>query len=190
MSIPAPEITEHPGVCSANIRFHVTDRLRDGEINLYSASLLAHEALRLERQCFVQPAWKRQVRISSLLAFFLDHLTAKAFGSDAEAAESAAWFVECVPLLQEKRPHFLTSRMTGTGEALLADRGFYEQLADLRSRFDTLSDDDGPYPQEVFPYYFAAPESELLVPGSQPAFQGGRELDDLSAEIYIKLQTR
>jgi hypothetical protein len=127
------------------------------------------------------------MRINDLLRIYYDYLTATALKCTGEAAEAAEWFIADIPLLQERRPHFLVDRLSH-GRALLDDRDFLELLSTLRKNFDHLSDDDGPFPLSVFPCHFAAPERELLHPGSEAPFQGPLELDSDSADVYVQLQ--
>ena len=49
MSSKPPELQPNPGINAGHITFYVTDRIRAGTINLYSAYLLMHEALRFKR---------------------------------------------------------------------------------------------------------------------------------------------
>ncbi|WP_395748310.1 hypothetical protein [Prosthecobacter sp.] len=184
---PPPTLEAHPGINASHITWYVTDRLKAGTINLYSAYLLMHEALRFERLLYLQSGWKQTLEISGLLDIYYDHITARALGCTVEADESADWFLADTPLLKEKRKHFLTDRLA-EGKSLLADAAFHRLLADLRRRYDSLPDAQGPYPQGAFPFHLAAPELELLQPGSQPAFAPGQELDAESADFYVQLQ--
>ena len=187
MSSKPPELQSNPGLNASHITWYVTDRLRAGSINLYSAYLLMHEALRFERETYTQPAWKQRMRISQLLRIYYDVLTGRALGCTSEADEAAEWFIADAPLLQELRPHFLADRR-GDGLALLSDGDFYKKLSDLRQRFNSLSDESGPFPPEVFPFDFAAPERELLESGSQAQFKRPQELDQETSDFYVQLQ--
>ena len=187
MSSKPPELQPNPGINAGQITWYVTDRMRAGTIHLYPAYLLMHEALRFKRLSYTQPAWKQRLGISGLLGIYFDWLTGKALGCHAEADESAAWFVADIPLLQEKRKHFFTDRLH-QGSGLLSDASFHRELSALREQNDSLSDDDGPWPTEVFPFHFAAPERELLEPGSQPQFSAGQEMDPETSDFYIQLQ--
>ena len=96
------------------------------------------------------------------------------------------WFLEDVPLLAEERQHFLVNRLHA-GESLFDDEALLNEIAGMRRDYDSLSDDNGPYPSEVFPWDHAAPESEILNAGSDPAFQGEQVLDASIGEILVEL---
>lgn len=181
---PRPLIHPNPGICAGNIDNYVLSRARAGDINLYSAFTLAHEATRIGRDFYLLPAWKRTLAISGLLRIYMDALTARALGCSHEASQAEEWFLHDRALLDKHRPHFLVARLN-QGAALFADRSFHQELADLRANYDDLSDDDGPFPNEVF-LENAAPELELLKPGSQSAF-ADRTLDDETSEVYAEI---
>lgn len=187
MSASLPDLDSHPAICADNIRFYVSDRLKAGTINLYSAYLLMHEALRLGRRCYTQPAWKHTLGITGLLQIYYDYLTGTALGCQGEASEAAEWFISDLALLHERRPHFLVNRLS-QGTALLEDKSFFALLSNLRRDRECLSDDDGPFPTEVFPYDYASPERELLTPGSEAPFHGIHDLDSESSDLYVQLQ--
>lgn len=187
MSTPLLPLDPHPGICANKIGRYVISRLKADTINLYSAYLLMHEALRLKRRCYTLPAWGRTLSITGLLEIYFDYLTGMALKCAREATESAEWFVADLSLLHEKRAHFLVDGLS-LGRSLLTDRTFHQRLSTLRGDYDNLSADDGPFPLEVFPWHFAAPERELLHPGSEVPFQGVLELDSDSSELYVQLQ--
>ena len=107
MSAKPPSSDPHPGICAGRIGRYVLARLRADSTNFYSAYLLMHEALRLERRCYTQPAWGQSLHVSGLLRIYYDFLTATALGCPAEVAEAAEWFVSDVAFLRQRwAPHF------------------------------------------------------------------------------------
>lgn len=166
--------------------YYTSSRLRDGSVSLYSAFLLAHEALRIGRNGYLQPSWNNSLSISGLLRIYVHCLTARAFRADRMATIAEAWLVNDASHLREHRPHFFTDRLSD-GCALATDDTFLQLLSEMRRQYDSLNDDDGPFHVEVFPWQYAAPERELLIPGSQPDFCNttpiDREVEDLLAEL-------
>lgn len=47
----------------------------------------------------------------------------------------------------------------------------------MREQYDSLNDDDGPFHVEAFPWRYAAPERELLLPDSKPEFRNITSVD-------------
>lgn len=186
MTTLRPEISDHPLIQADDLHFYISDRLRDGSVDLYSAFLLAHEALRIGRNGYLEPAWNHNLSISGLLRVFMHSLTARAFGAAALATIAEDWFINDISHLHERRPHFFTDRLS-EGPALITKREFLQSLFEMREHYDSLNDDDGPFHVEVFPWHHATPEGELLLPGSQPEFRRSgsvdAEVEDLIAEL-------
>ena len=181
-----PDISGPPGVVAQELRQYLSNRLREGNLNLYSAFLLAVDVARLERISYRQPAWAQKLSISGLLGLYMLGITAAALKLDRPTEQIREWYIEDSKLLSENRKHFLTNKL-GAGANLFDDHAFWKELSDLRSDYDTLSDDDGPYPSEVFPWNDVAPERELLDPGSEPIFGDAQVLDSEVSEIFVEL---
>ncbi|TWT75784.1 hypothetical protein CA13_73570 [Planctomycetes bacterium CA13] len=182
-----PKICDHPLVQADDLRFYVSDRLRDDNIDLYSAFLLAHEALRIGRNGYLQPAWNYNLSISGLLRIFTHCLAARAFRADSMAMTAETWLVNDASHLQEHRPHFFTDRLS-EGRALITDGTFLESLSQMREQYDSLNDDDGPFHLEVFPWHYAAPERELLIPHSQARFRNTTPVDPEVSDLIADLR--
>ncbi|MFN5706684.1 MAG: hypothetical protein ACK48X_01390 [Planctomycetota bacterium] len=56
MSTPQPDICDHPLIQADDLWLYVSDRLRSATVDLYSAFLVAHEALRIGRNGYLQAA--------------------------------------------------------------------------------------------------------------------------------------
>lgn len=186
MSMPRPEICDHPLIQADELQVYISSRLRDGSVDLYSAFLLQHEGLRIRRNGYLQPAWNYTLSISGLLQIYMICLTARAFGADRMTSVAEDWFSEDIALLQERRPHFFTDRLS-VGRSLTTDGAFLQLLSDMRDRYQSLSDDDGPFHVEVFPWDYAAPERELLKPGSQPQFGQTSPVDPEIENLIVAL---
>ncbi|MCE2801761.1 MAG: hypothetical protein ACK56J_06370 [Planctomycetota bacterium] len=186
MSTPQPDICDHPLIQADDLWLYVSDRLRSATVDLYSAFLVAHEALRIGRNGYLQAAWNYHLSISGLLQIYMHCLTARAFHADAMARVAEEWFLNDIHLLTESRRHFLADRLSDGG-ALVSNQQFLQSLSEMRTAFDSLPDDDGPYHVEVFPWHYAAPERELLAPGSQPEFRRTDAVDSEVEDLIMKL---
>ncbi len=91
MSTSRPEICDHPLIQSDDLHFYISDRLRNGTLDLYSAFLLIYEALRIGRNGHLQPAWNHRLSIHGLLRIYMHCVTARAFRAEAMATVSEGW---------------------------------------------------------------------------------------------------
>jgi len=180
------KLDDHPAILAQDLDNYVSGRLREDDLDIYSAFLLAMEAARIRRFAYRQPAWPQALSISGLLTMFMLTLTARALRLDGPHEQLKHWLLEDTPLLAEKRDHFLANRLEA-GESLFEDTALLTEIADMRRDYDSLSDDYGPYPSEVFPWHHAAPESEILETGSDSAFQGEQLLDAKVGQILVDL---
>ncbi|MEP3479110.1 MAG: hypothetical protein ABJZ55_07685 [Fuerstiella sp.] len=186
MSTSRPEFCDHPLIQSDDLLHYIADRLRDGDVNLYSAFLLAHESLRIGRNGYLQPAWNYNLSISGMLRIYMHYLTARAFGADRMATVAEDWLVNDIPHLQEHRSHFFTDRLSDA-RALMTNGSFLQSLSVMRQKSDSLSDDDGPFHVEVFPWHYAAPEREILMPHSQAEFRNRTPVDSEVEDLIVDL---
>ena len=188
MSTPRPGLCDHPLIQADELSIYISSRLRDGGVDLYSAFLLEHEARRIRRNGYLQPAWNHRLSISGLLQIYMLCLTASAFGADKMAAAAEDWFRDDISRLQEPRTHFFADRLSD-GRALITDGAFLQLLSEMRDRYDSLNDDEGPFHVEVFPWDYAAPERELLKPGSQAQFRQTSPVDPEIGDLIVELCT-
>ena len=164
MTVELPEISDHPLIMADDLRFYISRRLKTGDLDLHSAFLLLHEAVRIGRIGYLQSAWGKELSISGLLRIYMNGLMASAFGITAVIEKSREWLVNDMKLLASDRKHYFTSEMRKL--KLFNDVDFLKQLSDIRQNYETLNDDNGPYHTECFPWHYAAPERELLDPNS------------------------
>jgi hypothetical protein len=195
MPVTRPKISEKPAVQAVELNFYISDRLRSGSIDIHSAFQLHHEAVRIERFSYRQPAWGHRLYLHGLHKIFMHGLTAHALGCKEQAALVEDWFIEDTPLLREDRPHHFGDRVA-SGKSLFQDRSFLQLLADMRRTCDErllqggcLDEDQVPYHFSEFPYSFAAPEQELLWPGTCPEFDRNAPFDHEVEEILVELLT-
>jgi hypothetical protein len=151
----------NPSLVANKISYFISDALRENQITLYEAYVLNLEIIKLNLISYTQPAWNRNVRISTCLIILNQYLLAKIFDNieGAEMLERIA--LEAFELNKEKRSHYILDQYksyfkTNNIEKLL------QELLDIRNNYDNLSDDVGPYHIEVFPYHFYSPEKILL----------------------------
>ncbi len=192
--IPArPIIEEKPALQADSLNQYIADRLRSGSLDIPSAFQLHHEAVRIERFSYRQPAWGHSLYIGGLYQIYMHALTGRALGCADQARMAEDWFIEDIPLLRDDRPHHFRKRLTA-GRALFQDRNFLQLLADMRRdcgekvlRGESLDEDQAPYHFDLFPYEFAAPEQEVLWPGTCPEFDRNvppdREVEDILVEL-------
>ena len=188
MPIPRPESDDYPRVQAGTVSQYVSDRIQAGDIDLYSAFQLEHEATRIHRLSYRQPAWGWTVGIRDLQKIFMLGLTARGLGCDRQAEIAETWFMDDSALLDEKREHHFIDRLAD-GRSLFTDRRLLEQLAVIRRDYDRLSDGDGPYHVEVFPYDFAEPENDILNAGSRREFKHSGVMDSEVEEVLVELLT-
>ncbi|MEY2466619.1 MAG: hypothetical protein QOD03_1140 [Verrucomicrobiota bacterium] len=188
--IPRPIIEDKPALQAAALTHYMGDRLRAGSIDIHSAFQLNHEAVRIRRLCYRQPAWGHSLYISGLYSMFMHALTARALRCDEQMKIAEDWFLEDLPLLREKRKHPLVDRLE-QGRALFYDHDFLQLLADTRRMYHerTLDEELGPYHVTVFPYDYAVPEQELLFPGTCSEFDRTIPLDSEIEAILVELLT-
>jgi hypothetical protein len=115
-------------------------------------------------------------------------MTARAFGEDRIASTAATWLNEDAPHLREYRSHFLTDQLRD-GSTWRFDHGALSTLSEMREQYDSLDDDLGPFHFEVFPWHYAAPERELMMPGSEAAFQCTKSIDPEIEGLIVDLCT-
>jgi hypothetical protein len=160
------EAETNPLLVADEIGFFLSDGLRDGSVSLRSAFYLNQEALRIRRRAYHQPAWGYTLSISGLLAVYMQRLVALATGEKVISQQLANWLKEDAPLLKERRAHYLAQHILANPVAdpsahLLAE------MSRIRQQYELLSDDDGPYHVEVFPYEYYSPE-DILCSGPNP----------------------
>ncbi len=62
-----------------------------------------------------------------------------------------------------------------------------EELLNVRKDYDQLSDDDGPYHNETFPYHFYSVEEILLSEGEKRKYLNNKTLSEDIEDLIIEL---
>jgi hypothetical protein len=177
----------NPVVIADKISHFVIDSLRDDTISLYEAYVINSEAVRFKRLGYMQPAWNERVRITICLSLLNQKLLSHIFNENESAEKIKVWGVEAYKLNKEKRSHYIMDRynlfLDANSNPLLLT-----EMLEIRKNYDKLSDDDGPYHNEVFPYHFYSPEEILL--GNKDNIVNNKnlkeEIEDLIVELNMK----
>ena len=154
--------TPNPALKAQRLTFYITDGFRKQNLNLYEAYLLYWEVINYTRDSYTLPAWNRSVQISTCLALLNQKLLALAFRDKDCVLQLEKWGMEALRLCAEKRPHYIMDRYH---EFIMLDydrEDLLKEMFEIREMYDTLSDEQGPYHVEVFPYHYFAPEKILL----------------------------
>lgn len=178
----------NPSTQANEVRRVIVRGLRDATLTLYEAYLLHCEAVRIDRIAYTQSAWGRRLSISGLLTIVMHSITAEAFRLHDAASKYERWYVDDFPQLAEHRPHFLTEAYPGT-TGWRSDQDFLRRLHTTRIEYDKLPDDDGPYPTEVFPFHFAAPELVLIGERADVFVHFNGDVSDAVGDAIVELAT-
>lgn len=179
------ETEKNPLIISDNITYVISDGLREGSVNLYSAFLLNHECIRIKRFGYHQTAWNYSLSISGIVTIYMHYLCAHAFGTSKIADVVLRWLAEDLPMLKESRNHYIIDEMQ-KGIEPNPSKKWLEKLSEVRTNYDNLSDDHGPYHNEVFPFDYAAPEDVLLGDSNSGEFSDKQIILDIE-ELLINI---
>jgi hypothetical protein len=175
----------NPLIVSNKIKRFVSSGLKDGTLNLYSAYSLNLEAIRIKRLGYHQSAWNYHLPISGIIALYMHYLCSLAFEDSTVSEIVMTWLKEDMILLKENRRHYITDILKKNIEPIPSDK-WLEKLSSVRLNYDSLSDDDGPYHNEEFPYHYASPEGALLKKKEREKFQK-RIVSPLVEDIIVSI---
>lgn len=144
---------------SLNIGILISDLLRIDAITLYEGYVLNTEYLKYRRKFYLEPMQNRSVRISDLLRILNQIHLALAFEEINCVELFNCWLIEAKELNEENRQHEIASNLDYFNGV---NREGLQRLLEIRELYDKLSDNDGPFPIEQFPYHFYRPEALLL----------------------------
>lgn len=176
----------NPSLIADGISHFVIDSLRNNNISLYEAYLVNMEAIKFKRLGYVQSAWNEKVRISTCLALINQKLLAHVFDEDISAMKVKGLALEAYRLNKEKRSHYIMDKYI----ELLEPSSNIELLLEMlhvRNNYEKLSDDDGPYHNEVFPYHFYSPEEIFLNEGEKRKYLNSKNINEDIEELIIQL---
>jgi hypothetical protein len=153
--------TADPLLIANKISYFISDAFRENQITLYEAYVLNLEIIKLNRISYTQPAWNRNVRISTCLTILNQYLLAKIFDNSEGAKMLEKIALDAFEVNKEKRPHYIMDQYKSYFETNNIEK-LLQELLDIRNNYGNLSDDVGPYHIEIFPYHFYSPEKILL----------------------------
>lgn len=151
----------NPLVIANKISYFLSNALREDKISLFEAYLLNMEELRFRRMGYTQTTWNGRVRISTCLSIINQKLLSQIFGEDIVAEKLKGWGLEAYKLNKEKREHYIIDNFNLYLDAQNSPE-LLKKLVDVRKNYEKLSDDKGPFHNEVFPYHYYSPEDILL----------------------------
>lgn len=108
------------------------------------------------------PAWNGRVQISTCLEILNQKLLALIFNDVNCAKQLVDRGKEALDLCGERRTHYIMDRYMEFLNVNTNDTGLLKELLTVRENYAALSDEEGPYHVEVFPYHYFEPERILL----------------------------
>jgi len=164
----------NPLIVADEISIFISDGLREGAISLYSGFLLNQEELSLRRLGYRQAAWGHDFSLSGVLRLYMQYLFSLVAAETTVTRVLINWLQEDLPLLREDRDHYVKKHLV-TVPVSGPTRELLEELSEIRSNYQKLSDDSGPFHNEVFPYDYCSPEDILLGHRHTPVEKGTME---------------
>ena len=159
--------TDNPTIKAIRLSVHLSDMLRENKINIYEAYLLQGEIISCRREGYILPAWGNTVQcstvqISDCIAILNQRLLALVFKDYKYADLLKDFGIEALHLCKEKRAHYIMDDyMEFININAGADSLLYK-LYNARQNYNSLSDEEGPFHVEEFPYHYCEPEKILL----------------------------
>ncbi len=163
--------TDNPAIKAIRLSVHLSDMLRENKINIYEAYLLQGEIISHRREWYILPAWGSTVQcstvqISDCIAILNQRLLALVFKDYKYADLLKDFGIEALHLCKEKRAHYIMDDyMEFININAGADSLLYK-LYNARQNYNSLSDEEGPFHVEEFPYHYCEPEKILLGKGN------------------------
>ena len=139
-----------------------SDCLKLNKLSIYEAYLLQWEIINYSRNGYILPAWNGRVQISTCLAILNQKLLALVFNDKNCEKKLEDWGKEALNLCCERRTHYIMDRYIDFLHIRDNDTSLLRTLLNVRENYATMSDNDGPYHVEVFPYHYFQPERILL----------------------------
>lgn len=151
----------HPTIKALHISRFIVSGLKSGELALYEAFLLNSEVIKFERLSYIQPAWTKQVIISNCIKILNQKLLATLFKDRANEKLMYELGIEAYGLCVEKRDHYIMNRYLEFLNIQPNSSELIEALSIVRETYSKLSDSNGPYHVEYFPYEYCRFENML-----------------------------
>jgi len=152
----------NPIVKSKRLSFYISDLLKNHEITLYEIYVLNKEVIKFQREWYMLPAWNGWSQISTCIQIMNQKLLAVAFKELDYAEQLKQWGQDAFRLCKEKRKHYIMDRFEEFMNIDENDEVLLRELLDVRNNYRKLSDNEGPYHVESFPFHYFEPERILL----------------------------
>lgn len=176
----------NPILIADDISHFIITHFKSGKMNLYEAYMVNMEVIRFKRLGYTQTAWNERVRITTCLTLLNQKLLAHVFNENLIAEKVKKWALEAYGLNKEKRPHYIMDRYHAFLEAN-NNTQLLEELLEIRHKYDKLSDADGPYHNETFPYHFYSSEEILLNTDEKEKYSNNKRIDGYIENLIINL---
>lgn len=167
----------NPTVKAMKLSFYLSDCLKIKKLSMYEAYLLQWEIINYTRMGYILPAWSGRVQISTCLTILNQRLLALIFDDMNCAKQLEEWGREAMNMCPDKRAHYIMDRYIEFLSVGYNDDDFFRELLSIRENYASMSDSEGPYHVEVFPYHYFEPERILL------------EKENLNIEKNISIDT-
>ena len=151
----------HPSIKAMHISRFIASGLRSSELSLYEAFILNSEVIKFERLSYIQPAWSKQARISNCIEILNQKLLALLFKDRVNEQLMYELGVEAYGLCAEKRNHYIMNRYLEFLNIQSNSLELLNELSIVRETYNKLSDANGPYHVEYFPYDYCKFENML-----------------------------
>jgi len=177
--------TSNPSLIANKLSYWLSGTLRSARINLYEAYLINWEEIKFRRTSYVETAWNGKVRISTCLSILNQILLAKVFDDNNAISKLKSWGLEALKLNNEQRSHYILDKYRAFLEAYDSSELLTELLS-VRTNYQNLSDNEGPFHNEVFPFHFYSPE-KILLEKSYESYKKvlDKEIESLIVELNI-----
>jgi len=176
----------NPSIIADQISSFIINSFRAEKISLYEAYIVNMEAIKFKRSAYIQPAWNERVRISMCLTLLNQKLLAHIFDDNLVALKVKELAMEAFNLNREKRTHFIMDKYSAFLEANTNCQLLREML-NMRRNYERLSDDEGPFHNETFPYNFYSPEEILLNEDEKRKYLSCKTLSEDIEELIVEL---
>ena len=159
--------TDNPAIKAIRLSVHLSDMLRENKINIYEAYLLQGEIISHRREGYILPAWGSTVQcstvqISDCIAILNQRLLALVFKDYKYADLLKDFGIEALHLCKEKCAHYIMDDYTEFININAGADSLLYKLYNARQNYNSLSDEEGPFHVEEFPYHYCEPEKILL----------------------------
>lgn len=150
----------NPIIKADEISHFIIEALRQNEISLYESYVMNFEVIKYLYLGYTQPAWCRNVRISTCLTFLNQVLLASVFDDMPAGDRLKQMALIIYKANKENRKHYIMDKYMLFLDAA-NDLHLLNELNEVREKYEFIDDNAGPFHTEVYPYDFFSPERIL-----------------------------